>query len=222
MAAAGRRYYPIFLDVAARRVAVIGGGRVAERKVRQLLACGARVTVISPALTPRLRAWRRRKKIFWKSRGYRRGDLDRMWLVVAATDQSPVNRTVSIEAARRKVWVNVVDDPARSSAIAPAWFRRGPLVVAFSTGGASPALARQLRLKLSREIGRDYAAYVAFLARVRHEVHRRVRDAATRQKLMRRLVRANLLPLLKRGKLGELRRQIARLTSSSPARGGGG
>lgn len=205
------RYYPLFLNLDGRRVAVVGGGRVAERKVRQLLACGARVTIISPDLTPKLRAWRRKKKISWKPRGYRRCDLDGMWLAIAATDRPAINRKIAADAARKKIWMNVVDDPVRSSAIAPAWFRRGKLTVAFSTGGASPALARQLRLDLSKQIGRDYAAYTDFLARLRRQVHRRVKDLAARQRLMRRLVRANLLPLVKQGNQKALKRWTAQL-----------
>lgn len=206
------RYYPLFLDLAGRRVVVAGGGKVAERKVRQLLACGARVIVISPDLTPRLRTWRRQRTLTWRPRRYKRCDLDDAWLVIAASDDAAVNRRVAEDARRGRTLANIVDDAARSTAIAPAWFRRGALVVAFSTGGASPALARQLRLTLSKEIGRDYAAYVALLARLRRQVHRRVKDSATRQRLMRRLVRANLLPLVRRGKRDALKQRVTRLT----------
>ena len=205
------RYYPLFLDLAGRRVVVAGGGPVAERKVRQLLACRARVTVISPTLTLRLRSYHRRGLIRWRSRRYKRCDLQEAWLAISATDHLAVNRLIAVDARRRKIWVNVVDDPTRSSVIAPAWFRRGKLVVAFSTGGASPALARQLRLTLSKEIGRDYAAYVSLLARLRRQVHRRVKDSATRQRLMRRLVQANLLPLVRRGNRQVLNRRVVQL-----------
>jgi precorrin-2 dehydrogenase/sirohydrochlorin ferrochelatase len=192
-------------------VVVAGGGQVAERKVRQLLDCRARVTVISPTLTPRLRSYHRQGLIRWRPRRYRPCDLQGAWLAISATDQPTVNQQIAVDARRRKIWTNVVDDPARSSVIAPAWFRRGALVVAFSTGGASPALARQLRLTLSKEIGRDYAAYVALLARLRRQIHRRVKDSAARQRLMRRLVRANLLPLVKRGNQTILKRRVAQL-----------
>jgi precorrin-2 dehydrogenase/sirohydrochlorin ferrochelatase len=199
------RYYPLFLDLTGRLVVVVGGGRVAERKVRQLLACGARVTVISPTATPRLRTWHRRDAIRWRPRRYKRCDLQQAWLVVSASDDAAVNRRVARDAVRCRTLANVVDDASVSTAIAPAWFRRGALVVAFSTGGASPALARQLRLRLSREIGRDYSAYVKLLAHVRGEIRRRVKDAGARQRLMRRLVRTELLPLMKS------ERRVARL-----------
>jgi precorrin-2 dehydrogenase/sirohydrochlorin ferrochelatase len=205
------RYYPLFLDLTGRRVVVVGGGRVAERKVRQLLSCGARITVITPTATPRLRAWHRKRVIQWRPRRYKRCDLDLSWLVISASNDAAVNRLVARDATRHKILANIVDDAAVSTAIAPAWFRRGALVVAFSTGGASPALARQLRLKLSKEIGRDYADYVALLARLRREIHHRVTDTATRQRLMRRLVRVNLLPLVKRQHRKKLLRRIARL-----------
>lgn len=205
------RYHPLFVDLTGRRVVVAGGGRVAERKVRQLLDCRARVTVISPTLTSRLRTWHRKGMIRWRPRRYRRGDLHGAWLAISATDQPTINHQIAVDARRRKIWANVVDDPARSSVIAPAWFRRGALVVAFSTGGASPALARQLRRRLTKEIGKDYAAYVALLARLRREIHRRVKDSATRQRLIRRLIRADLLPLIQSGRQVELTRRVARL-----------
>ncbi len=208
------RYYPLFLDLTRRRVVVIGGGRVAERKVRQLLDCRAEITLISPIATPRLQAWHRAGRLRWQQRCYRRSDLRGAWLAVSATDQSSVNRQVATDGARRKIWTNVVDDPGRSSVIAPAWFRRGALVVAFSTGGASPALAQQLRRRLSRDIGKDYAAYVALLARLRRRIHRQVADPAKRQRLMRRVLGMNLLPLAKGGNRQALKRRVAQLLGS--------
>lgn len=205
------RYYPLFVDLTGRRVVVVGGGRVAERKVRQLLDCRAEITLISPIVTPRLRAWHRAGRLRWQPRRYRRSDLRDAWLAISATDQPTVNHRMATDARRRRILANIVDDPARSSAIAPAWFRRGALVVAVSTGGASPSLARQLRRTLSKEIGRDYAAYVALLARLRRQVHRRVKDAAARQRLMRRLVGADLLPLIRSDRRVALKRRVAGL-----------
>ncbi len=206
------RYYPLFLDLTARRVVVVGGGAVAERKIRQLLACRARVLAISPTLTPRLRAWVRAGRVRWQPRRYRRGDLGQAWFVVAASNEPEANGRVAHDAERRGVLVNVVDDPARSSAIAPAWFRRGALIVAFSTGGQSPALAQRLRRRLSREIGRDYAAYLTVLARVRRQLIRRVTDPAIRRRLLHRLVRADLLPMVRRRDRAALRRRVSQLT----------
>jgi precorrin-2 dehydrogenase len=205
------RYYPLFLDLNDRRVVVVGGGRVAERKVRQLLACGARVTVISPTATLCLRSWHRRGSIRWRPRRYKRGDLQAAWLVISASDDAAANWRVAQDATRRKTLANIVDDASVSTAIAPAWFRRGALVVAFSTGGASPALARQLRRTLGKEIGKDYAAYVALLGRLRHRIHRHVTDSAERQRLMRRIIRADLLPLIRSGRRAALERRVAGL-----------
>lgn len=205
------RYHPLFVDLTGRRVVVIGGGRVAERKVRQLLDCRARVTVISPTLTSRLQLWHSKGMIRWRSRRYRRCDLHGAWLAISATDQPVVNRQIAIDGRRRKIWTNVVDDPKRSSVIAPAWFRRGALVVAFSTGGASPALAQQLRRRLTKEIGADYAAYVALLARLRRRIHRQVPDVAERQRLMRRLLKADLLPLIQSGRRAALMRRVTHM-----------
>jgi len=149
--------------------------------------------------------------IQWRSRRYKRCDLQSAWLVISATNDADVNQRVARDAARGRTLANIVDDATRSTAIAPAWFRRGALVVAFSTGGTSPALARHLRIRLSKTIGRDYAGYVALLARLRRRVHRHVRDAAARQRLIRRLVRADLLSLMSSGRNAELQRRVAKL-----------
>ena len=206
------RYYPLFLDLTGRIAVVVGGGTVAERKIRQLLDAGADVRVISPVATRRVKAWHRARRLRWQRRRYRRGDLRGAWLVIAASDDVTVNQRVSDDARRVRIHVNVIDDPKISTAIAPAMFRRGDLVVAISTGGKSPALAQQLRKQLSREFGRDYAAYVKLLGRVRRQIMQRVLHAAKRRRLLHRLVRSNLLPLVKKGHTRALARRIARLT----------
>ena len=206
------RYYPLFLDLTSQRVVVIGGGRVAERKVRLLLACHADLVLISPTLTQKLRSWSRSKHFLWRRRRYRRGDLRGVLLAIAASDQAAVNSRVADEAKQKGVVVNIVDDPARSSAIAPSWFRRGELVVAFSTGGKSPALAQQLRKELSRELGRDYAAYITLLARIRRQVMQRVSDPTKRRHILHRVVKADLLPLIRRADRSALNRRVKQLT----------
>jgi len=143
--------YPLFLDLAGQSVVVIGGGIVATRKIRSLLAAGAKVTIISPQ-TKRLS-----KKVRWIRRTYRRGDLAGAYLVIAATDSLTVNEAVCREAKRRRQLVNCVAPPAAGNFIVPALARRGRIAIAISTGGASPALAKRLRQELEQFLHRRYA-----------------------------------------------------------------
>src|ERR1019366_5250716 len=162
------RYYPIFLDLRGRRCAVVGGGPVAERKVKALLRAGANVHVISPSVTPRLVLLAARKKILLTPRAYRTGDLEgpastrtadsragRPTLVFAATNSPAAQRAVRKDAEALGVPMNASDDAKESGFIVPASFAQGDLLVAISTSGASPALARQLRRQLQLTLGRE-------------------------------------------------------------------
>lgn len=139
------RYYPAYLDVAGRPCTVIGGGNVAERKVRELAGAGARVTLVSPTATPFLAEQARHGEVRWVERAYVPGDLAGAFLAVAATDDGAVNGEVRAEATTARVLLNVVDAPALCDFIAPAVVERGAVTVAISTAGKSPALARKLR-----------------------------------------------------------------------------
>ena len=141
-------YYPVFLNLKGRLCVVIGGGEVAERKVKGLLECEARVRIISPEVTPWLRDVAGQGEVDWLPREYREGDLKGAFLAIASTDRQPVNEAVAAEAAREKVVLNVVDNTPLCTFIAPSVVTRGDVTVAISTGGASPALARKLRESL--------------------------------------------------------------------------
>lgn len=161
------RYYPVFLDVRGRRAVVVGGGKVAERKVRKLLRAGAVVRVISPELTAGLDRLGREHKIQLRRRRFRKGELGRRrantlspLLVFAATDDPSVQRTVWKDANDAGALVNVADNAADCDFIVPASFTRGRLHVAISTSGTNPSLARLLRQRLAaamREIKRQKA-----------------------------------------------------------------
>ncbi len=168
-------YYPVFLEVAGRRCVVIGGGRVAEHKVEALVAAEASVTVISPALTPHLGVLAGEGRIRHVAREYRPGDLSGSELAFAASDGGEVNATVAREGRERGVWVNAADDPAHCDFILPAVVRRGALVVAVATGGASPALSRAVRDELEAYFTEDYAVLAEVAAEVRQELKERGR-----------------------------------------------
>lgn len=179
-------YYPIFLDMTGRRSVVIGGGAVAERKVEGLLEVGASVTVISPALTPRLEAWATEGRIRHVPREYGPGDLAGFELAFVATDDGAANAAVAKEGRAAGVWINAADDPAYCDFILPALLRRGELMVAVSTGGTSPALARAVREELEAHLTPDYAVLAEVVAEVRRELREqaRVLTPATWQKVL--------------------------------------
>ena len=166
-------YYPVFLEMKDRPCVVVGGGKVAERKAEGLLDAGARVTVVSPDLTPALAALREEGRLRHVARPYREGDLEGYEVAVVATDDGAVNAEVAREGRMRRVWVNAVDDPLNCDFILPSVIRRGDVVVAVSTGGASPALARRLREELEAFLDEDYAPLTELLQEVRQELRSR-------------------------------------------------
>lgn len=209
--AAGRSYYPLCVDVRDCRCVVVGGGAVAERKTRTLLAYGARVRVISPALTAGLARLASARRITWAKRRYRHCDVKNARLAYGATDDTATNRAVFRDARRCGVLVNVVDQPALSSFIAPAQVRRGHLVLAVSTGGASPTLAKHVRRTLERQFGGEYALLTRLMERLRPLVKRRVTQPARRAAIFRRVTTGEVLPLLRRGETARAWRAAVRL-----------
>lgn len=165
-----QRYYPAFLDLHGRRCVVVGGGAVGERKAAQLLAAGAVVTVVSPAVTPAVRAWAAGGRVEWRERPYAPGDLTGAFAAIAGTDDAHANAAVREEAARERVLLNVVDDAPSCDFIAPAVVERGAVTIAVSTGGASPALARKLREALERWPALAWADAAETLAQARADL----------------------------------------------------
>ena len=151
---------------------VIGGGQVAQRKAEALLQAEARVIVIGPKLCPGINRMAKAGSIQAEARPYHAGDLEGAWLAIAATDDPGVNSSIAAEAEDRGILVNVVDDPSRCSFIAPSIIRRGSLVVAISTGGKSPALARKVRETLESILPEEYDELTDLLAEARQEAKR--------------------------------------------------
>ena len=166
-------HYPIFLDLVDRPCLVVGGGPVAEGKVRGLLAAGARVTVVSPTLTPALNALATEGHLTHQAREYAPGDLVDVALAFAATGDRAVSRAIRSEGRARGVWVNAADDAEHCDFLLPAVLRRGPLAVAVSSGGASPALTRAVRDELERYFPAGFGAFVEVVAEVRRELRGR-------------------------------------------------
>ena len=166
-------YYPVYLKLANRRCVVLGGGAVAEGKLSKLIESGARVTVVSPRVTPVINDLALTGTIQWTPRAYQHGDLEGAHLAIAATDDRQVNQQIAQEAELRGIILNVVDDPDLCGFIAPSVVERGPVMLAISTGGASPALARKLREALTDAPALEWADLAPVLSRARKELKHR-------------------------------------------------
>jgi siroheme synthase-like protein len=160
-------FYIACLKLKGRRCLVVGGGDVGLEKVEGLLACDGDVTVVAPELQPELRRLADEGSIAWRARGYEPADFEGAFLAIAATDDSEVNIRVYEDAERRAMLVNVVDVPPLCNFILPAIVRTGPLAIAISTAGASPALAKRMKREIEAQFGEPYARLAIMLNDVR-------------------------------------------------------
>ena len=199
-------YYPAFLKLKSRKAVVVGGGKVAERKVSALLKAGAQVTVISPSLTPGLQKAVSGKKISYLPRLYRRGDLKGAFITIAATNSPETNRRVSKDAPGL---VNVVDVPSECNFIAPSVVRRGPLLLAVSTSGTSPALAKTLRKELEKSYGPELLEYLRFVRKVRAKAMTAIPEKDKREAFLKGLASAEVLALLRTKGIAEVKKIVA-------------
>jgi len=182
------KYFPVNLDISGRSCVVIGGGKVAARKVDTLLACGGMVRLISPELTPELRKLEKTGQVEWLKRQYRRGDLAEAFLVIAATDDEAVQVEVFSEAEQNGQLINVADVPQRCNFILPAIVKRGDLTISVSTAGKSPALARQLRQNIENLIGPEYGILAEIMGVLRPEVLEKGRSHQENKKIFAALL----------------------------------
>jgi siroheme synthase-like protein len=156
-------FYMACLRLAGRRCLVVGGGDVGLEKVEGLLVCGAAVTLVCPDAHPELEQLAAEGSIEWLARDYEPSDLEGAFLVIAATDDSEVNIAVHADAEARAMLVNVADVPPLCNFILPAVVRTGPLAIAISTAGASPALAKRMKREIAESFGEDYARLAVLL-----------------------------------------------------------
>ncbi len=178
--------YPIYADLTGRAVLVVGGGVVAARKVGALLKRQIRVTVVAPELCPELQGLADDSGLVIHQRGYRTGDLAEHWLVIAATDDSELNRKVFADAGKARIFCNVVDQPQLCTFHVPAVVRQGLLQIAISTAGVSPALAKKIRLELEEQFGPAYGELLEGLLELRNCFRQNYPlDAPRRRKLLK-------------------------------------
>jgi precorrin-2 dehydrogenase / sirohydrochlorin ferrochelatase len=160
-------FYIACLRLSGRRCLVVGGGEVGLEKVEGLLSCDADVTLVAPEAEPALQEYAREGSINWERRRYEAGDLEGTFLVIASTDDTDVNIRVYEDAEERAMLVNVVDVPPLCNFILPAIVRSGPLAIAISTAGASPALAKRMKREIADSFGEPYARLAVILNEAR-------------------------------------------------------
>lgn len=174
-------YYPIMLNIKNKKCLVVGGGKVANRKIQALLECGGQVTVIAEELCNEVDVLYKKNKINVIKRNYVKGDIYGYFLAVSACDDSEINRLVAKEAHQHQILVNVVDNPELSSYIMPSVLRRQDLTVAVATGGKSPLLAKKIRHKLEEIIGEECGDLLEKLYKVREKI--KYKDLSTEEKI---------------------------------------
>ena len=195
-------YYPILLNIQGKRCLVVGGGEVALRKVQTLLEHSATIEIVSPAFCPELNSLVKEGAVRSIQREYKTEDLNNVLLVIAATDDTKVNAKVAADARKKGILVNAVDKPEISDFIVPSYFRHGDIIVAVSTSGKSPALARKIRVELERNLKAEYARLAVIASEVRDELKQL--DITVKSDDWQEVLNLNsLIELIKKGKSKE-------------------
>ncbi|SRR5579875_1884795 len=190
------------------RTVIIGGGTVAEGKVLQLLESDAKITLISPELTPKLRDLAALGEIEHVEREYQPGDLAEAFMVIGATDDRAVNAAVWDEAKSRHILCNVVDDPPHCNFYAVSVVRQGDLTIGVSTNGVAPALSNRIRKRFEREFGPEYAEFLALMRERRPVIAEHLPCFNCRRDRWYQIVDTEVLDLLRAGRRADAIAQI--------------
>ncbi|WP_028400403.1 NAD(P)-binding protein [Ectobacillus panaciterrae] len=179
--------YPITLRIEGKKAAIAGGGKIAYFKIGPLLEAGADVTVISPEIDRKIQELVTSRQVKWVQKEYERADVEDAFLIIAATDNKEINERIEEEAGENQL-VNVISDPTRGNCHFPAALKQGKLLIAVSTGGASPKLAKQIRNELKNVYDETYEEYLEFLNECRVQIKRLNYDKAARHKLLQQIL----------------------------------
>ena len=185
-------YYPIFLDISKKPCLVVGGGKVAERKVRILLKFNGSIKVVSPRISNPLREFAEKGRIDILLKEYEANDLNGVALVFAATNIENINLRIRQDASDRNIPVNVVDNPSLCDFIVPSIVKKDPIMIAISTSGMLPSLSKKLRKDIAERITRDYICYASIMGRFRKLLMIKVKDTKYRQSIMKEIAKTNI------------------------------
>jgi precorrin-2 dehydrogenase/sirohydrochlorin ferrochelatase len=198
------KYYPVHLDINNRNALVVGGGGVGTRKVRTLLACGARVTVVSLETSRQLRDLAASGQIVLKERSYQSDDLSGMFLVIGATNDEQLNRQISNDADRLNTLCNIADRPEVCNFILPSIVHRDDLVITISTSGKSPALAKKLRKALEIQFGEEYGTLLQLMGAIRKKLLRQAHEPEAHKPLFEQLLNSDLIGMIRKAEFDKI------------------
>jgi len=198
------RYYPVHLDIQNRNCLVVGGGSVGTRKVLTLVQCGAKVTVVSPVISDRLREIAATGGLTLHERSYQTGDLNGMFLVIGATNDDVLNRRISRDAAGMNTLCNIADRPEICNFILPSIVRRDDLVITISTSGQSPAFAKKLRQTLENQFGEEYEDFLRLMGAIRKKLLRRSHKPEAHKLLFEQLIDSDLIVFIRDKKIDKI------------------
>jgi precorrin-2 dehydrogenase/sirohydrochlorin ferrochelatase len=185
-------FYPIMLKLAGKKIVVVGGGKVAERKILGLIDTKANITVVAPEISSELQQLAKTGEIDWLTKTFSTEDIEGSFMVFAATNDKELNQRIK-ESAKECPLVTIADDPEGSNFQVPAKVERGKLTIAVSTGGASPTLARKIRDQFKQEFDERYGDYLNFLFEARQQIVKEVQDPLLKSKLLNQIVSPEFL-----------------------------
>ena len=195
-------YYPVMVDLTGKEVLVVGGGSVAGRKVETLLEYGAVVNVVSRELSQDIKTYVDGGKVRYLGEEFSMVFLKDMFLVIAATDDMELNHRISQVAEEKGMLINAVDQPADCNFIVPSIIKKGDLIVAVSTSGKSPALAKKIRKELTDYFGDEYDLFLRIMGKIRNEVLASGSDQKENSRIFHSIVDSELFEAVKNGELG--------------------
>ena len=196
-------YYPIMVDLTNRQVLVVGGGSVAGRKIRTLLEYGAVVNLVSKELSPEIKNYTDSGEVRYLGEEFSPVYLEDMFLVIAATDDEELNHRISQIAEAKGLLINAVDQPSDCNFIVPSIIKKGDLVVAVSTSGKSPAMAKKIRKQLTEYFGDEYEPFLRIMGRIRSEVISSGTDHRENSRIFHQIIDSGLFKAVKAGKLND-------------------
>lgn len=205
------KYYPVFWNIAGKKCVVVGGGEVAERKVKRLLESGAKVFIISSGLTPALARLAHENAISHIAKDYSSEYIYGAALVVGATDDEKTNASICNDARNKGIPVNIVDDPQKCDFILPSVVERGDLTIAIGTGGKSPALAKHLRQELESRYGKEYEILLNILGSLRTKM---AKNSGVGKDWFTSLLAAGILDMIKEKKWKKARVLVKKITGT--------
>lgn len=200
------KYYAMMVDLTGRRCLIVGGGVVAERKMKSLIEAKANVMIVSPVVTPAIQKSALNNEVTWQPREYTLADGEGCMLVIAATNSQEVNEHVYRDAMKRDQWINVVDNAELCNFTLPSVVRRGNLQISISTSGTSPSLAKRIKAELEESYGEDYAFYLSIMEGIRIIVKRDIANKKKRSEILTELSSPYWLRSFRENPLAALKR----------------